>query len=101
MKYGLVGVGGCLLLGLFTRLACVVGAGFLLMFYLAMPPLPYWPEGPRVEGHYLYVNKNIIEMFALLALATLPTGRWLGLDGILQFLSPSRWRRAVVSDTVK
>jgi len=65
---------------------------FLLSFYLAMPPLPGWPDPPRAEGHYLLINKNIIEMLALLALATLPTGRWAGLDGLLQFLRPARWR---------
>ena len=83
VKYGLVAVGVCLLLGFLTRTACLAGAVFLLMFYLAMPPLPWLPEGPRVEGHYLYINKNIIEMTALLALATMRTGRWAGLDGIL------------------
>jgi uncharacterized membrane protein YphA (DoxX/SURF4 family) len=100
VKYGLIAVGGCLLLGLLTRTACVAGALFLLMFFLAMPPLPYLPESPRAEGHYLYINKNIIEMFALLALATLRSGRWAGLDGLLQFLRPARWRAAPVSGTV-
>ena len=100
VKYGLVAVGAFLLLGFLTRTACVVGAGFLLMFFLAMPPLPWLPESPRAEGHYLYINKNIIEMTALLALATMRTGRWAGLDGILQFLRP-RWRAAPASGTVK
>lgn len=92
VKYGLVAVGVGLIAGCFTRLAAVVGAGLLLSFFLAMPPLPYLPESPKAEGHYLYINKNIIEMFALLALAFLPTGRWAGLDGLLQFLNPFNWR---------
>ena len=83
-----------LLLGLVTRLACVAGAAFLLMFFLAMPPLPGWPEGPRTEGHYLFINKNVIEMLALLVLATTRSGRWCGLDGLVQFLNPWRWRKA-------
>jgi uncharacterized membrane protein YphA (DoxX/SURF4 family) len=85
-------VGGCLLLGLFTRPASLVGALFLLMLYLAMPPWPWLPENLRVEGHYLFVNKNLVEMLALLVLATVPTGRWAGLDGLVQFLNPWRWR---------
>jgi uncharacterized membrane protein YphA (DoxX/SURF4 family) len=93
VKYGVLSVGLMLLLGLFTRLACLAGAGFLLMFFLAMPPLPGWPESPRSEGHYLYVNKNIIEMLALLVLATTPSGRWCGLDGLVQFFNPWRWRK--------
>lgn len=89
VRYGLVAVGVCLLIGLLTRTASVGGAMLLLMFYLAMPPLPGWPDNPRAEGHYLVINKNIIEMLALLALATTRSGRWAGLDGLLQFLCPS------------
>lgn len=93
--YGITAVGVCLLLGFLTRTACVAGAGFLLMFYLAMPALPWLPANPRAEGHYLFVNKNIIEMVALLALATTRSGRWCGLDGLLQFLRPSTWKSRV------
>lgn len=92
VKYGLIAVGVALLLGLLTRTACVAGASFLLLFYLAMPPLLGMPDNPRAEGHYLFINKNIIEMLALLTLATTRSGRWAGLDGLLQFLRPSRWR---------
>jgi uncharacterized membrane protein YphA (DoxX/SURF4 family) len=92
-KYGLTLIGACLIAGLFTRTACVGGALFLLMFYLAMPALPWLPEPPRAEGHYLFINKNIIEMLALLMLATTYSGRWLVLDGLLQFFNPRRWRR--------
>ncbi|MCI0681053.1 MAG: DoxX family protein [Gemmataceae bacterium] len=100
VKYGLVAVGACLLAGFLTRTACLAGALFLLMFFVAMPPLPWWPESPRAEGHYLYINKNIIEMFALLALATLRTGRWVGVDGLLRFLRPARWRTEPASGNV-
>lgn len=89
VKYGITAVGLCLLVGLLTRTACVVGALYLLLFFLAMPPLPNWPEIQRSEGHYLFINKNIIEMLALLVLATTRSGRWAGLDGLLQFLRPS------------
>jgi uncharacterized membrane protein YphA (DoxX/SURF4 family) len=82
VKYGLVAVGACLLAGFLTRSACLVGAGFLLLFFLAMPPLPGWPESPRTEGHYLYINKTLIELLALLLLATTRSGRWLGLDSL-------------------
>lgn len=91
-RYGLTAVGACLLLGLFTRSACLAGAAFLLMFYLAMPALPWLPESPRAEGHYVFVNKNIIEMLALLALATTRSGCWAGLDGLFYCMAPWRWR---------
>ena len=35
------------------------------------------------EGHYFIVNKNLIEMLACLAIASLPTGQWVGLDALL------------------
>jgi uncharacterized membrane protein YphA (DoxX/SURF4 family) len=91
-RYGLTLVGILLVVGLFTRTACVAGALFLLTFYLAMPALPWLLESPRAEGHYFFVNKNIIEMLALLALATTRSGRWLGLDALVQLLNPWRWR---------
>jgi uncharacterized membrane protein YphA (DoxX/SURF4 family) len=94
VKWGLLFVGLFLIGGLFTRTACVAAALFLLAFYLPHPPLPGLPENPRSEGHYLYINKNIIEMLALLALATTRSGRWAGLDGLLQFLFPGRRRLA-------
>jgi uncharacterized membrane protein YphA (DoxX/SURF4 family) len=94
VKWGLVVVGVCLIAGLFTRTACVVGALLLLSFFLAMPPLPGAPLNPKAEGTYFFINKTFIMALALLALATTPSGRWLGLDGLVQFLNPRRWRTA-------
>ncbi len=91
VAWGLTLTGGALLVGLLTRTACVAGALMLLGFYLSMPPFPGVPANPRAEGHYVYVNKNLIEMLALLALATTRSGRWAGLDALLQFLRPRRW----------
>jgi uncharacterized membrane protein YphA (DoxX/SURF4 family) len=79
----LVGVGACLLAGLFTRAACVMATGFLAMTYLAHPPFPWYPLPPNTEGNPVFVNKNAIEALALLALACYPTGRWLGLDALV------------------
>jgi uncharacterized membrane protein YphA (DoxX/SURF4 family) len=88
VRWGLVIVGACLLLGLFTRLASLGGAALLLSFYLAMPPLPGLPEMVRAEG-YPFINKNIVEMLALLTIATTASGKWVGLDRVLSAL----WRR--------
>ncbi len=79
----LVGVGACLMAGLFTRLACLFAAGFLIVTYLTYPPFPWYPLPPNTEGNPIFINKNIIECLALLALACMPTGRWLGLDAIV------------------
>lgn len=88
VKWTLLVLGACLMLGFFSRLSSLATALLVLSFYLAMPPLPGWPEGPRLEGHYLLVNKTLIEVIALLALTFIPTGRWAGLDGLLQFVLP-------------
>jgi uncharacterized membrane protein YphA (DoxX/SURF4 family) len=96
-SWGLIVVGLGLLLGLFTRTCCCAGAAFLLMLYLTASPFPWLPEPSRVEGHYYFVNKNLVEMLALLALGTLPTGCWLGLDGLVRFLYPWNWKTKTVS----
>jgi hypothetical protein len=41
------------------------------------------PPGPE---HSLFVNKNLIEVIALLAIAALPTGSWFGLDSLVRKL---------------
>ncbi len=79
----LVAVGACLMGGLLTRVACVLAAGFLVMTYLTHPAFPWYPPPPNTEGNPLFINKNVIEALALLALACYPTGRWLGLDAIV------------------
>jgi uncharacterized membrane protein YphA (DoxX/SURF4 family) len=92
VTWGLIVLGGALMLGLFSRLASAAGALLVLSFYLAMPPLPGYPEVPRAEGHYLIINKTLIEALALGALAFIPTGRWAGVDGLLCTLCP--WCRS-------
>jgi uncharacterized membrane protein YphA (DoxX/SURF4 family) len=80
---GMVAVGVCLMLGLFTPLAALGAAAYLSLFYLSMPPWPHIPPGPMAEGHYLFVNKNLIELLACLVLASTPNGHWIGLDALL------------------
>lgn len=74
-----LGVGGLLIFGLFTRLAAVVGAGFLLSIMSTQPP---WAEGvlPTVKLLTAYQG---IEFVALLLLAAIGAGTWAGLDGLL------------------
>jgi uncharacterized membrane protein YphA (DoxX/SURF4 family) len=81
-RWGLVVIGGCLMIGLLTRTSAWLGAGFLLMTTLAMPSLPWLPAPPASEGNYFFINKNVIEMLALCVLATSFSGRWFGVDGL-------------------
>lgn len=72
-------VGLLLVLGLFTRLACVGAAALLMLFYLSAVPLSGVPQ-PGAEGTYLLVNKNLIELAAVLVTLVFSTGRIAGLD---------------------
>lgn len=85
-RWGITIIGAGLLLGLFTRVWCVAGAGFLVMTYLSHPTVPWLPMPPMTEGNPLFINKNLIEALALLAVASFPTGRWLGLDALLYYV---------------
>jgi uncharacterized membrane protein YphA (DoxX/SURF4 family) len=92
-------VGACILAGLFTRLSCVLAAGFLLLTYLTHPPFPWYTLPPGTEGNPLFINKNAIEFFALLALAGMRTGQWLGLDAIISYVFGGRKKKAKTTTT--
>ncbi len=93
IKIGLTAIGSCLLLGLFTPVAAAAAAIQLAMFYFASPPWPGLPAA-ALGGHYLYVDRNLIELLAACAIATTGTGKWAGLDA---YLGKWRWpRRAPV-----
>ena len=66
-----LGVGACLLLGFFTRLAALAGALFLLAVIATQPPWVPDAAPTIMQG---------IELAALLVLAGTRAGRWLGLD---------------------
>ena len=85
--YSLLAIGFCLMVGLFTRLACLGGAAFLLQVVLSQPAWPMiYPPLPPSAGHSLIINKEFIEMIALLALAATPVGRWAGIDFFIHYL---------------
>lgn len=65
------GVGVCLLLGFFTRLASLVGALFLFSVITTQPP---W-----VAAAAPTINQTV-EMAAMLVLAATAAGRWAGID---------------------
>jgi thiosulfate dehydrogenase [quinone] large subunit len=93
--WGLIAVGALLMLGLFTRLASIGGIGFLILFYLCNPPFVGYFYSLPSEGSYLIVNKNIVELAALLVVFTTGSGRFAGLDRIVRGLLARRPKAAV------
>jgi uncharacterized membrane protein YphA (DoxX/SURF4 family) len=90
MTYGILTIGALLILGLFTRTACVAGALFLLSVVMMQP---FWVSQTAPTFN------QYVEMFALLALATTHVGRWAGLDYFIHnLLSPSASRTKGSSD---
>ena len=81
--WGLIAVGLGLVLGCFTRLAIIGGFLLLAMYYLSHPPFIGLQYAVPTEGNYLVVDKNLIEMAALLVLFVFPTGRAIGLDRLI------------------
>jgi thiosulfate dehydrogenase [quinone] large subunit len=92
--WGLTLVGLFLILGLFTRLASLAGIGFILMFYLAAPPLIGYFYSIPSEGSYLIINKNLVELCALAVIFATGSGKFAGLDRIIHGLISRRPRLA-------
>ena len=98
--YGLTIIGLALILGIFTRLACWAGVTLLLMYYIAYPPFGGFSYGPPSEGSYLIVNKNLIEMFALILLAMTDSWKYFSLDGLRYRKNKAEDAPAVIQEPV-
>jgi uncharacterized membrane protein YphA (DoxX/SURF4 family) len=77
VKYLILSVGVCLVLGFLTRPAALAGAAFLISVVLSQPP---WVPGTE-ETYY-----PTVEALALLVLAATGAGRFAGLDFFWQVL---------------
>jgi len=77
--WGLILIGAALMLGCLTRLSAWCGIAMLALYYAAHPPL-FAPAAAPVEGHYLLVDKNLVELMALAVVALVPGAGWLGID---------------------
>jgi uncharacterized membrane protein YphA (DoxX/SURF4 family) len=81
-------VGILLIVGLFTRISAIAGAGFLASIIMTQ-----WPWSPGA----LPTNYQVIEMVSLLVLAAVGAGRFAGLDFFVDLL----WRRCCPPKTEK
>lgn len=89
VKYVVIVVGILLMLGLFTRLACLAGAVFLLSVMATQPP---WVDGAQLT-HFYY---QYVEVLALAVVAVLRAGYFGGLDYILRGIWNNRRKNSLV-----
>src|SRR5690606_14144694 len=78
--WGMIFIGLALTLGFHLKPATILGMILLAMFYLAYPPLPGIESSAPVEGSYVIVNKNLIELFGLMTIMAFPTARYYGIE---------------------
>lgn len=77
--WGLILIGLALMFGCFSRVASASGIVLLAFYYLAQPPLIQTDYRIPLEGHYLLINKNVVELLALVIFLALPPGTLWGL----------------------
>ena len=79
-EWGLVLIGLSLFIGLLSKPCKIFGIVLLSFYYLAYPPFASFGINTHVEGSYWIVNKNLIEMVALLVLYQFPSSHITGID---------------------
>jgi thiosulfate dehydrogenase [quinone] large subunit len=79
-EWGLVLIGIGLILGFLTNISTIAGILLLVLYYCAQPPLIGIASPLTAEGSYLFVNKILVELFAMTVLLVFPTGIHLGID---------------------
>ena len=83
-EWGLLFVGLGLIVGAFSRIASIGGILLLVLYYLSHPALLGVNYAMPMEGSYLWVDKNVVEMAALFVTLLLPTSHIIGLDRFLK-----------------
>jgi len=81
--WGPILIGLALILGCFTRLASASGM-LLVLYYLAQSPLIQTDPRIPMEGDYLLVGKNMVELLILAVFLALPSGALWGIDRLLR-----------------
>jgi thiosulfate dehydrogenase [quinone] large subunit len=87
--WGLILIGFCLFTGLFSKPSKVAGIVLLALYYLANPPFSTGLSA-SAEGNYWIVNRNLIEMAALLVLYFVNPSHISGLDRYLRSKSSEK-----------
>jgi len=86
--WGLIIIGICLFIGVFTRLASIAGVLLLLMYYIANPP--FMPSSVPAVSHFYIINYNLIETAVLIVIAALPANYLFGVQKYITHLHEKR-----------
>ncbi len=70
---GLAAIGLSLISGVLSRIAAPFGMMLMLLFYSSMPPEPFARAISAADGHFFIIERNIIELVALAAIAIFPS----------------------------
>ncbi len=77
-------IGLCLIVGLFSKYASIGGIIVLTLYFLSHHPFIGADHIMPAEGSYLWIDKNIIEISALMVLVYFPTSHIIGFDRFIQ-----------------
>lgn len=81
--WGLTLIGAGLIAGCFTRYASIAGVVLLILFYVSHIPFIGSSYMIPTEGNYLWFDKNIVELCALIVTIAFPTSHIIGVDRFL------------------
>lgn len=70
-SWGQIFIGTGMIIGAFSRFACWAGALLLFLYYTSNPPF---------MGGYFFIDRNMVEFFAVVLLALFPTSHLIGID---------------------
>ena len=68
--WGLTLIGLALILGVFIRFSSACGIALLTLYYLAQPP---FAAKAAADGHFLWVDRNVVEAIALAVICAVPS----------------------------
>lgn len=78
--WGLTLIGAGLIAGCLTRYASIAGIFMLVLFYVSHIPFIGASYMMPLEGNYLWFDKNIVELCALIVTIVFPTSHIIGID---------------------
>ncbi|MCE5224484.1 MAG: DoxX family membrane protein [Porphyromonadaceae bacterium] len=88
-EWGLFLVGLGLLTGCLSKLSSIGGIAFLGIYYLSHPSFVGAGYIMPFEGTYLWIDKNLVELAALIVLLVFPTSKIIGIDRLLVKAMPA------------